>query len=617
VKDRFLALSILCAGLAMAYSAPLGAAIFCVGVCVVALILGPRFELDRLAQAMVSVAALVTGVILARLTATPEEVAVMLRADLSERSLLLAMPMLAIASARACMVGPHYGDKLTLLATLVALTAAGRALTGVVFPVLAAACLLFGLIALRVQDRARAPLRHLQLRHYIGAVFGIVMATSLAGFATWSLPRVHNAMMRRMADRLEHRTGFSASMNLGAMSGMLQSDTVVLRVRGGEPPLLRGVVLTRYIDRVGLWESNSPELPEVVETTTSPESPEGYVETEYARSRSQEPYFVPLGARDVVSSSGFFNRDPTGIVSPNEKAVSKRIWFREGHPPSAPRPKLEDLAVPLSLSPKLSVILDDWGVVGRQPREQLQILRDRLTSDYRYSLEFKRSRVDPIIDFLTINKQGHCEYFASAFALLARSAKIPARVIAGFRVEEKSPLGYSIVRERHAHSWVEVWIDDHWETWDPTPAGDGEAVVATPWFAALFDGLRTGWEAVDDWFGMRSAFELSLALVGLVGALVLTRALRNRRRAPRLAAETGPPKELELLGAALQRAGIAFGPGDTLGTLQRRVSAAPQFKDDVKAEVAKALARYERFRYGQEGTASDALGALRQAVARL
>lgn len=610
-----LALSVLCAGLALAFSAPPGAATFSLLACLTALVLGPRFELDRLAQAMASVAALVVGVILARLTASPEEVEVML----SERTLLLGMPMLAIAAARACMVRPHYGEKLTLLAALVALTASGRAQSGLVFPLLAAGCLLFGLLALRVHDSARAPLRELQLRHYLGVAFGIAMAAGLAGFATWSLPRVHEEVMRRMEDRFEQkRTGFSTSMSLGSMRGMLQSDTVVLRVRGGSPPLLRGVVFSTYVEKLALWEAGAEQLPEVVETRPEPEDPAGYVETEYARRRPREqPYFLPLGAHELVSDSGFFDRDPLGIVKPSEKAVAKRIWFREGDPPRTPRPRLDELDVPRGLSSTLSAVLSDWGVPGRPAREQLSILHERLTTDYRYSLEVERPRrTDPIVDFLTRNKAGHCEYFASAFALLARSARIPARVVAGFRVEERSPLGYLIVRERNAHSWVEVWIDDHWETWDPTPMADHAVALETPWASALFDGLRTGWEAVDDWFGRRSAFELSLALVALVGALVLTRALRNRRRGERAVADA-TPAELALLGAALQRAGVTFGAGDTLGTLQRRVEVAREVDEEVRTEIAGALARYQRFRYGREGSAGEALAGLRQAAGRL
>ena len=35
-------------------------------------------------------------------------------------------------------------------------------------------------------------------------------------------------------------------------------------------------------------------------------------------------------------------------------------------------------------------------------------------------------RLDPVEDFLVNRKKGHCEYFASALALLLRSIDIPA-----------------------------------------------------------------------------------------------------------------------------------------------------------------------------------------------
>ena len=43
------------------------------------------------------------------------------------------------------------------------------------------------------------------------------------------------------------------------------------------------------------------------------------------------------------------------------------------------------------------------------------------------------SSLDPVEDFLVNRKQGHCEYFASALALLLRSIDIPSRVINGFK----------------------------------------------------------------------------------------------------------------------------------------------------------------------------------------
>ncbi|NUP11745.1 MAG: DUF3488 domain-containing protein [Polyangiaceae bacterium] len=611
IRLRAVGVAVFLTGIAMAYPAPEVSRVFCALIGAVPLLVGARFEADRVAQAALSTGAMIGGVLIARLTASPIEIATIL----SERTMLLGLPMLSVASARACLHRPVYGDKLTLLAALVALTAAGRAQTGAVFPVLAALSVLAGLAALRVSDPARAPLSQLGARHYVGMAFGATMAGALALAATWSLPRLHQAVISGILSRSDRsRTGFSESMALGSMDGMLQSDAVVLRIRNGAPKLLRGVVLTAY--QQGRWETGPDmPLPEVVETPTEPEG--ALVEIEHARRAPR--YFLPLGATDVASSSGFLDRFADGTAKPSTGAFAKRLWFNEGDPPNSPPPTLADLQVPRRVMPELTAILEEWGASGDDPRKTLALVSEHLARDYRYSLDYRRTPgVDPVIDFLRTNREGHCEYFASAFALLARSSRVPARVVAGYRVMETSPLGYSIVRERNAHSWVEVWIDDHWETFDPTPSSDLAAAspAVTPWIGAIIDGIRTGWEAVDDWFGRRTAFELSLTLVTLVALLVMVRALRGRR-GKRQVERVDQPAELERLTRALKGIGIERAPHETLAALAARVKGSERVGEELRAEIVGALARYERHRYGAEGTLPDALAALSRVAARL
>src|SRR6185369_14898692 len=58
-----------------------------------------------------------------------------------------------------------------------------------------------------------------------------------------------------------------------------------------------------------------------------------------------------------------------------------------------------------------------------------QYLQNRL----RYTLDLKRDeRYEPIEDFLFVQKAGHCEYFASAMAVMLRTQGIPTRSVNGF-----------------------------------------------------------------------------------------------------------------------------------------------------------------------------------------
>ncbi len=84
-----------------------------------------------------------------------------------------------------------------------------------------------------------------------------------------------------------------------------------------------------------------------------------------------------------------------------------------------------------------------------------------------------RKRPTPIETFLTTNKSGHCEYFATAAALLLRSADVPTRYSIGFSVMEKNDSKDEwIIRGTHAHAWTRVWIKERqqWVDFDPTPS---------------------------------------------------------------------------------------------------------------------------------------------------
>src|SRR5204863_9121503 len=92
-------------------------------------------------------------------------------------------------------------------------------------------------------------------------------------------------------------------------------------------------------------------------------------------------------------------------------------------------------------------------------------------SKFRYTLELPSQRQkDPVAFFLFERKAGHCEYFASAMAILLREEGVPSRIVTGFRGGEWNELtGNFIVRAKDAHSWVEVYFPGvGWYAFDPT-----------------------------------------------------------------------------------------------------------------------------------------------------
>jgi hypothetical protein len=84
----------------------------------------------------------------------------------------------------------------------------------------------------------------------------------------------------------------------------------------------------------------------------------------------------------------------------------------------------------------------------------------------------KAGGADPLSDFLFRVKQGHCEYFATALAVMLRTQGIATRVVNGFLPGEyNQAAGAFTVRQSDAHSWVEVYFPqtNSWVTFDPTP----------------------------------------------------------------------------------------------------------------------------------------------------
>ena len=137
---------------------------------------------------------------------------------------------------------------------------------------------------------------------------------------------------------------------------------------------------------------------------------------------------------------------------------------------------------------------------------------------YRYSLQgqAREPGKDPIEDFVQRMPLGHCEYFATALALMLRSQKIPARVVNGFVTSEYHAQGeYYRVRQRDAHSWVEAyipfnnlpktrlfgrqgvnWIHGAWLRLDPTPAR-----TASTTLTSLVTNVENWFEVVQEvWF---------------------------------------------------------------------------------------------------------------------
>ncbi len=105
-------------------------------------------------------------------------------------------------------------------------------------------------------------------------------------------------------------------------------------------------------------------------------------------------------------------------------------------------------------------------------------LRDYFTdpaNGFTYSLDVPTGDSgDPLVDFLNL-KQGYCEQYASAMAVMLRAIGVPARVAVGFTQGVRDANGDYLITSHDAHAWVEVLFDNAgWVEFDPTPLGGGQ-----------------------------------------------------------------------------------------------------------------------------------------------
>lgn len=321
---------------------------------------------------------------------------------------------------------------------------------------------------------------------------------------------------------------------------------------GMDELLFRGNVMGLYDD--GYWDSGRPQGRPMSDVEGKASLLKDPVTADFRIEITQDPplnnfLFAPAPLRNLVEKSTDLDvrklrySQTTRIKSTSKartKPCSFEAWYSKKsveqttHSPDIALPINEDLAVlsyfsdPLltlknrryfankwCITPKLAERLPkltDIAVNLCSEDGELVSERERLNRIFRYlstsgtfgyslSPRVDDYSIDPVEDFLLNRKTGHCEYFSSACALMLQAVDIPARLVSGYKgFEENSVNGHFEVKQKHAHSWVEVWLDDHWETVDPTPAAARNASVKEARTFAWWTDLKLVMN--DGWLGM-------------------------------------------------------------------------------------------------------------------
>ena len=126
-----------------------------------------------------------------------------------------------------------------------------------------------------------------------------------------------------------------------------------------------------------------------------------------------------------------------------------------------------------TLDTRIPTLAQSITAKAANPYDKANVIENYLRTRYSYTLELTgKPGADPLAQFLFVTNAGHCEYFASAMAIMLRTLGIPSREVNGFLPGEYNDLaGDYIVRASDAHSWVEAYFPGSgWITFDPTPA---------------------------------------------------------------------------------------------------------------------------------------------------
>lgn len=241
------------------------------------------------------------------------------------------------------------------------------------------------------------------------------------------------------------------------------------------------------------------------------------------------------------------------------RRIPYTVWSREGSltqeqlrssTSSLSEPERERYtALPDELDPRIRELAKSIAGEEEGPLAKSRAIEAWLKDEFTYTLvpEPGQGR-QHLADFLFETRRGHCEYFATALAVLLRAEGVPAVLVSGFYGGEWNELGdYLVVRQADAHAWVEVRAGDDWVARDATPAG-AISPAESGWFSQVTN-LFSGWwerrvldydlyaqaETVGGWsafFGLRSeessevALPKSLAFVlvmAIVTLMVVTR----------------------------------------------------------------------------------------------
>jgi transglutaminase-like putative cysteine protease len=319
---------------------------------------------------------------------------------------------------------------------------------------------------------------------------GILLITAGLFFV---LPRTAGAALRGLARHNYHLSGFSSTVRLGEVGELQLDSRTIMRVKPYHQFRLpvglkwRGLIFSQFDGRA--WSVSPHREPldtrqGVVQVATDSERLRNGPAVTYRVDLSPLdsdalfiaglPDFLNVGVPRIFRMEGSAYR--LGYI-PSEAIryeVSSAInsAFAPGSIDLTLRERGQYLQLPHRLDPRIPELAREFAGHAADDLQRARNIEASLHRRYAYTLQLPaKLPKDPLADFLFERKQGHCEYFSSAMAVMLRTQGIPSRVVNGFAGGTYNPVSdLYMIQASDAHSWVEAFIDGPgWMTFDPTP----------------------------------------------------------------------------------------------------------------------------------------------------
>ncbi len=350
----------------------------------------------------------------------------------------------------------------------------------------------------------------------------------LAAIIFFILPRFSTGFFSAYAFQPELITGFSNDVTLGQIGEIKRNRAVIMRIQvaGNDPQAAqdikwRGIALAQFDGKRWYNELHPPAVLRLPRATRFylpiaqyPRRPVGRrldyrVLLEPVSTDALFLAAVPAWVEGRFQSLGVDAND--SVVNPQHNYT--KVSYAAGSVVTRPSASLlrqtrADYPKEISerylqlppLDPRIRELAASLTAPLATAYDKAAALELHLRTQYGYTLDLPPVLPDdPIASFLFETRRGHCEYFAAAMAVLARSVGIPARIVNGFLTGDYNDVGEDyIVRASDAHTWVEVFFPEvGWVEFDPTPPS-AEYRARTFWtrlgdYADAFDLWWSEW----------------------------------------------------------------------------------------------------------------------------